>query len=377
MRSSLEHLYSQLQEAANPSGASRSTRATDSTARRFAAEQRAAFLSRHTSPARAVAGSSEVRLIQPGHQSVLFAFKPFDGESPQNLLPRGGSGLREKLCDDFNQRVSETTGLNFGFPHVNIVSNQGQLGALIDGVPGQCMDVDAISQQVEPSEEGLEQLQRTRALWALQAQRLEPTQLQQAMLANLAMGNLDIKWGNLMIDIKGGVRPIDGGSAFPNRLALAQTCQMQRVPNALCSDPSGTNPLPAADLPFDPWLRERFLAIDADQMQTMLMAKRQQLLSELPKDFFLQNKVGNADLVLDEASVQAGVDSLRRTQQILREDPDCSMRTLADRYAARLQDSVPAADVRAYGEAMQQFSPTAKLNAFRQAFERAAAIEAS
>lgn len=341
--------------------------------RRIATQEHAAFLALHGGVSTAQAGSSEVRLIRAQDQTVAYAFKPALGESTQNFVPVGGAALREKLCSLFNDEVLKTTGLNFGFPAVEITSLEGDYGALIEGVPGRNMDVDALAMKMEASDEGMSILDKTRQLWNLQVGRIEPRELQKIMLANLAMGNVDIKWGNLMMDKRGHCRPIDGGSAFPTRSALASISANGFPPDALCDTPAG-GPLPTGDIPIDGQLREQFLSIDPKALTSHLLRQRRQMLETLPPGFITATGTQDREMLLDENAVQAAIRSLEITQRVLRETPDCSMRILAERYLAKLQASVPDADVAAFQKVADSHSSStpAKLASFVAAFDREA-----
>ncbi|WP_177200864.1 hypothetical protein [Roseateles sp. YR242] len=348
----------------------------DPVAQRVATERQAAILARHGATSTAEAGTSDVVLIKTPQKQVAYAFKPMKGESPQNFAPPGGAAMREKMCSVLNDEVLNTTGLDFGFPKVQLGTHEGEFGALIEGINGRTMDAHALAINAAPSEAGLHEVNRTRKLWTTQVTRIQARELQKVMLANLAMGNVDVKWGNMLVDLHGNCRPIDGGSAFPTRCALARISYQGMAPDKLCDGPI-MGSLPAGDEPMDPALRTQFLAINTKALASTLLARRRELLDQQPPDLLINGEAPDRERMLDEDAVLAGIASLELTQRILRETPDCSMRTLAQRYITGLQAAVPTSDVEAYQrmDETHSFNTMSKQKLFMASFDREVAGE--
>ncbi len=323
-------------------------------ARAHARQQHALMLSQYFPTAQAAGGSSNVELFRRSDKSIAYAFKGAFGESELVLVRPGGGTLREALCDAAGQEIQRQTGLDLGFPGASLAFMNGRAGALLDGLPGECLDPEALMTRTSMSPQECADTQRRGDATAA---RIAPVELQKVLLANLATGNLDVKWGNLMVDGAGRCRPLDGGASFPTAAALAQATAQGVSPGLLGLLPFSNQP-GASDSPMDPELTAAMLRIDPDRYAQALQTARADLSSEMKKLVVGERSRQSFDVdrLLTESDVARGVASLRLLQQILRESPTLTMGEFAEAFAQRLETLTTPIERQAY-EQLRQAEP--------------------
>jgi len=275
-------------------------------------------------------GTSDVYLIKNGGGEVGFAFKSVEGETSQTGMPKGSGAVRESMASTFSETIRQQTGLDFGFPKVDITSLGGRQGALVEGMTGQVLSLEALSNRMGDGKISGEQFMQSRALYGQIADRTPPKQLQKALLCNLALAQFDIKWDNLMVDEANGgvVRPFDAGAGFPPKENLKRDVNKIKVPGSfLINNPFTNKRLPVADEPLDPELVEKFLSINVDNLELALQRERERLAREQHL---------SPELIDDEA-LQSGLASTRIIQEILHDTPEITTGDFLEAYGERMQ----------------------------------------
>lgn len=308
---------------------------TDPAIRAEARQQHAVMMSQYFNATQAAGGSSSVELFRRADKSIAYAFKTASGESDSVLVAPGGGALREAMCAVAGREIQRQTGLDLGFPDASLAFIAGRAGALVDGLPGECLDPDAlITRSALSPQECVDTQIRGDAI----AGRIAPAQLQKVLLANLATGNLDVKWGNVIVDDAGHCRPLDGGASFPTAAAIARAATSGVSPGLLGLLPFSTDPGASAS-PMDPELTAAMLRVDPDRYAAALQSARTELTAKM-KDLVSGERSRQSfdvDRLLTEADIARGVASLRLMQQILRESPQLTMGEFADAFGSRLE----------------------------------------
>ncbi|MBV8503093.1 MAG: hypothetical protein JO006_15430 [Paucibacter sp.] len=333
-------------------------------------------------------GTSEVHLVKDGHGGIAYAFKTVQGESTQSGLQPGGGAVREALSSTLAQEIMAQTGLDFGFPKVQIVSMdvptrkrpQGgaELGALVEGLKGDVVlgpegqaqknmdlneemseyaskrtklkktinerkqagkdasaeeaEVRAINDEMAKLEDKLAELPEKFERLNTMARELPAKDLQKIALCFMMSANCDLKWENMMIDRdpKGRVtaRPFDGGAAFMTDEAFNDQNDRNDGGGALAGMSSllvGPDGLPM-DSVGEPMDREVVKQIlDID---VNLLAAR----LEEEQRHLVQQK-GLEPSLLDPSGIRRSVESIRLIQKILSEAPkDTSLAALNDTF---------------------------------------------
>lgn len=303
---------------------------TDKTVREKAALEHALAMGQNFGAKRPSGGTSDVILLQDVEGKVGYAFKSISGESDQTGMPKGSAAVRESMASTFSETIREQTGLDFGFPRVNLVELNGGKGALVEGLKGEALNTENFMDFETP--EAFEQNQKHLSEMVT---KVPPKQIQKALLCNLAMAQYDIKWDNLMLDESSGamqVRPFDAGAAFPPEDVVKTTIIKRKAqPGAnLLLDPGTNKLLPCANTPLDKELVDQFLSINVEEMEKAMERERRRLSKEHGLD---------PGLFTDEAA-QRGIDSIRIIQDLLRKNPKITMEEFVNAYADRLPELV-------------------------------------
>lgn len=290
-------------------------------------------------------GTSDVKLIQDHQGQVAYAFKSVAGESAQTGVAKGGAALREAMSSTMAQQIAAQTGLNLGFPEVSIATMtdcQGRLGpgALIKGIKGRMADPEEIEKAyMSPKHERNgdaawfnAETEKNREL----GRQMPAKALNKVLLSNLAMGNFDIKWGNMICvmgeDGQVDACPFDGGAAFPPDSTVAEKFTsndgFEIVPGqALLYEPVAPNrnqgDLAAAQQPMDPELVASFLKIDVTALAKSMQLERARLAQEHGFDPGL----------LDDKALGRSLNSILAIQRVLKAKPDQTMAEFVAAYA--------------------------------------------
>lgn len=290
-------------------------------------------------------GTSGALALRDRSGRLRYLFKPVltEVDGPAARGPRAQlrpDVLREALATSAGDEIHRQTGLDLGFPRTTTTVVQGRPGVLIEGVDGDCLDherwfSDLASDRIDEAE-----LRRQLRLADTRMRRIPLAERQSAMLAKLALGDLDIKWGNLVVG-PGPERhchPIDFGFAFPNEEDLRVALDAEMVPETLAYSPSG-RPDPEAARPFHRDLRQAFLRIDVRALDGRLrIASRGLGVQALEWERWLPRRERPSPPT--DADIARAMASLRLTQRLLRDDPGLSMQGLARRYAQALPELV-------------------------------------
>lgn len=274
-------------------------------------------------------GTSDVYLIKNASDQVAFAFKSIEGESSQIRTPKGSGAVRESMASTFSDTIREQTGLDFGFPKVDITRIGDRQGALVEGMTGQVLSLEGLMKQYEDGKITSSQFAQMRVQFGQIAERTPPKQLQKALMCNLAMAQFDIKWDNMMVDDANGgvVRPFDAGAGFPPRENLKNDVNKIKVPGSfLINNPFTNKPLPVANEPLDPELVEQFMSINVDKLELSMKQERERLARE--------QKL-SPELIGDDA-LQSSLTSTRIIQEILRENPEITTAAFLEAYGRRM-----------------------------------------
>ncbi|MBL0720945.1 hypothetical protein JI742_13745 [Piscinibacter sp. Jin2] len=280
-------------------------------------------------------GTSDVILLQDVEGKVAYAFKSISGESDQTGMPKGSGAVREVMASVVSETIREQTGLDFGFPRVNMATINDGKGALVEGLKGEVLDGEALMKKMQDDAITPEDYQRIKQEFGVKASQVPPKQLQKALLCNLAMAQFDIKWENLMLDDSSGqtmVRPFDAGAAFPPEdVVKTQVIKRKAQPGAtLLMNPGTGGLLPSSQAPLDKELVDQFLSINVDAMEAAMAKERRRLAKEHGL---------SPDLLVDD-DAQRGIDSIRIIQDLLRRNPTQTMEEFVKAYAARLPELV-------------------------------------
>ncbi|WP_158080943.1 hypothetical protein, partial [Pelomonas sp. KK5] len=285
----------------------------------------------------ASAGSSDVKLIKNGDNKVAYAFKSIEGETEQTTMEPGGATMRELMASAFGDAIRAQCGLDFGFPAVTAATIGNKPGALIEGLSGECFDVDGSRKELEKGERTQEETTAMRQVWENRAATIAPAELQKVMLSGLAMGNFDVKWGNMMVEADGSVRPFDAGTAFPSTCDMASAIARDLIPINLTMAPGGTD-LASAQAPMDPALVAQFAAIDTNALRRTMAAARAEAA----------RASGLAEDLVDDAAIDRALHSITIVQDILQASPQITMTDFANAYGLRMGELVSAADLQAF-----------------------------
>ncbi len=201
-------------------------------------------------------GQSVCTLIKSG-DSVVFAFKPVDGEASNQQ----GHTLREAVASRVFQEVRRTTGLDFGVPIATMAQINGQTGVVIDGVQGKQLD----PMKLQGSQNSLNSQLKN---------NVQPKEFHKLMFSTVLMSNLDAKFENVFLDGNDQLIPFDNGGTFPTDDAILGTLGSRsgitRIPGeCYLREPGGRQDyLPLADQPLDPSLTAALLAVDVKEVMT-------------------------------------------------------------------------------------------------------------
>ncbi|UXH80558.1 hypothetical protein [Roseateles amylovorans] len=313
-----------------------------------ARQQHALMLSQRFGAVAAPGGSSDVELIRNADRRIAYAFKPVAGESNQTLIPPGGGAMREALCAAAGREVLRQTGLDLGFPEVTLAVMSGHVGALVDGLPGECLDPEALMARVDRESISPQTHLELKVRGDEVATCLAPVELQKVLLANLLTGNLDVKWGNVMVDPAGRCRPFDGGTAFPTAAQMAMSVALGVQPSAMGYLPFSVSPA-AASVEMNRGLVEAVLRIDPQAYAAALQDARSDLLKSMD-GLARRDRSGTSidtPRLLTEADVQRGVASLRLVQDVLRSAPRMTMNAFARQFSQRAATLTSATELEA------------------------------
>lgn len=261
-----------------------------------------------------IGGTSDVELIKDCEGKVAYAFKSVAGETSQTTMGRGGAAVREAMSSKVSDVIYAKTGYDFGFPKVGIAAIDGKKGALIEGLAGESYDVEGLRAASSDGKITQEESYKKQVICGELAPKVAAAELQKTTLCNVAMANLDVKWGNMMVAPDGSARPFDGGTAFTNDLDMALAVGADgtrpRAPDGLTLNPFGGAELSTADQPFDPALLQAFNTIDVDELRREIVAERTRLMQAHGFDPSL----------LDDSAVERCIRSIEIAQAILGDD---------------------------------------------------------
>lgn len=250
--------------------------------------------------------------------------------------------LREALASRAADEIRRQTGLDFGIPLAVPVILQGRPGVLIQGLTGECLDFERWYSDLAFNRIGEDSLRREAQYADRRIRVIDVVQRQRAMLAKLALGDLDIKWGNVIVgrDHERRCHPIDFGCAFPSEDDMQQALRDKRRPDALAFLPSGGWD-DLGDLPLDQCLSLLFAEIDVAALETSLRAASR-ALGVQTREWARLLPAGASTDPPDDAAIARAMASLRLVQRLLRDGGLLSMRQLADRYAQALPEMAAA-----------------------------------
>jgi hypothetical protein len=197
-------------------------------------------------------GSSDVRLIKGPTGEVAYAFKAVAGESTQMGSPKGGGALRECLASRLFEELDNKYGLDFNWPKTTLAKVPLGDGDLIDGLPGKPADeVDSTVIRDLPDEAK-----------------------QKLLLASLATGQMDAKWGNAFVEGQGDdvkMRPSDGGAFGPSLDMLMIQVQGRGVTigSPLTAD-NEKQPLESAGRELIPEICQVFKGLDVKHLENVM-----------------------------------------------------------------------------------------------------------
>lgn len=272
---------------------------------------------------------------------LRYLFKPMlaaaegTGAQPMPLL-------REALASHAADEIRRQTGLDLGMPLAVPVILQGRPGVLIQGLAGECLDFERWYSDLASDRIGEDSLRREAQYADRRIRAVEVAQRQQAMLAKLALGDLDIKWGNVIVGPGHERRchPIDFGCAFPNEDEMRDALRDQALPDALAFRPSGAWDTDG-DRPFDQGLRHRFVQINVAALEARLRIATR-ALGVQTREWARLLPAGASTAPPDDAAIARAMASLRLVQRLLRDGGLLSMRQLAARYAQALPEMAAA-----------------------------------
>ena len=327
-----EAAQSMLREARrlkeDPINAAYAQRDDASSAQRVQQRQgHAAALAQAFGAKKSSAGSSDVQLIKNADNKVAYAFKSIEGETKQTTMEPGGATMRELMSSAVASEIYNQSGLDFGFPTVTMASLDGKPGALIEGLSGDCFDVDGSRKELALGERTQAETTKMRNEWTERAKAMPAKELQKVLLCGLAMGNFDVKWGNLMVEADGSARPFDAGTAFPTDCDMASAIARDVIPINLTMAPDGAD-LASAKEPMDPALVAQFMQINAASLRRATAQARDRIAQDSGLD---------AGLV-DDTAIERAIHSIEIIQDILTQTPQISMADFAVAYGARMRE---------------------------------------
>jgi len=296
-----------------------------------------------------IGGTSVVQLIQDSEGKVAYAFKSVDGETEQSTMAKGGATVREAMSSKVSDVIFARTGYDFGFPKVAVATLEGQQGALIEGLAGESYDVEGLRSASSDGKITPEESYAKQVRCGELAPKVAAAELQKTTLCNIAMANLDVKWGNMMVTASGNTRPFDGGTAFTNDLDMALATGADgtrpRAPDGLTLNPFGGAALSAADDPFDPALLKAFLQIDRDELRQEIVAERARLAQQHGLDPSL----------LDDAAIARSLSSIEIAQAILGDDTQQhTLSSFCQHYCDSMDILTSAKDVQAVKDVLEK-----------------------
>ncbi|ADB16947.1 hypothetical protein Psta_2277 [Pirellula staleyi DSM 6068] len=292
-------------------------------------------------------GTSDIRLLKNPDGSIAYAFKSAVGEAPQALdllgLDDGACAVREELCSAANDEFLRQTGIDLGFPKVEVTTIAGKTGALIDGVRGKMADPEEVSQLSR--RDGVPQADIDAAILAVKTlpDLVTPESLQKVVVSALLTNQWDAKWGNMIIE-NNNARPIDGGGAYPTQKMIDEYNDdinrrgLQMAFSTIVSYPAANympqsgQPLPAAQQPMDAALKTAIQQFDPDQYATALTARKNQVVANNP------SVAGpNGHDLLPPASLKLTKDSALAMKAILAAKPNISLYDFVTDYETWLK----------------------------------------
>jgi hypothetical protein len=315
--------------------------------------EKAEHLFSHGCYTRPDGGTSDVRLLRNPNRTVAYAFKGKDGEAGGALnflkLPNGACTLREDLCSHVTQSIALQTGLDLGFPKSRVAKIGGQTGALIDGIKGKSVDPEertnvSANRNADPNEVA----ELDRCLKEI-PEKITPQSLQKVVLFSTLLCQWDCKWGNLLVENESNARPLDGGASFPTQATIdefaggleggwggiALDVLTQYPPSNVIAEKMGQT-LPQANAPMDPEIVQAVLKIKVPDLVNDMKARRDQLVRDNPD---LAPPPHNQGLV-DDTSLGLVATSIRVTQDLLRANPQMSLKEFSEAYTAWFKDFV-------------------------------------
>lgn len=321
----------------------------DSGVRERAMQGRATAMKKTFGLRQVIGGTSDVELIQDSEGNVAYAFKSVAGETAQSTMGRGGATVREAMSSKVSDVIFARTGFDFGFPKVAIASMDGKKGALIEGLAGESYDVEGLREASSKGKITPEESYKKQVLCGELAPKVAAAELQKTTLCNVAMANLDVKWGNMMVTDSGNTRPFDGGTAFTNDLDMALAVGADgtrpRSPDGLTLNPFGGADLSAADEPFDDALLQAFNKIDLGELRKEIIAERARLMREHGFDPSL----------LDDSAVERSIRSIEIAQAILSDDTQAhTLKSFCQHYTDNMDMLSSAKDIQAVKDVLEK-----------------------
>lgn len=315
--------------------------------------EKAEHLYNHGCYTRPEGGTSDVRLLRNPNRTVAYAFKGKDGEAGGALnflkLPNGACTLREDLCSHVTQSIAQQTGLDLGFPKSRVAKIGGQTGALIDGIKGKSVDPEertnvSANRNADPNEVA----ELDRCLKEI-PEKITPQSLQKVVLFSTLLCQWDCKWGNLLVEDESNARPLDGGASFPTQATIDEFASgiesgwggvaldvlTQYPPSNVIAEKMGQT-LPQANQPMDPEIVKAVLKIKVPDLVGDMKARRDQLVRDNPD---LAPPPHNQGLV-DDTSLGFVATSIRVTQDLLRANPQMTLKEFSEAYTAWFKDFV-------------------------------------
>ncbi len=271
--------------------------ATDSDA------EKAAIMEAHGSFKGTGGGTSDVKLMTNGDGSIAFAYKSLKGESDQALdflgVKPGAGGMREAVSSKMHQDILQMTGLDLGFPKAEIITLNGEPGALIEGIKGNMADPEEVSKMssklaLAPASEKaslqIEFDEMKKNLNEVPA-KVSAKSMQCVLLSSMLTCQWDVKWGNMIVE-GDTAHPLDAGTAIPTASVLDRFIDekygnappafgmlLEFPPSAHCN--RAGNELPIASDPLDPEIVDAIQKMDENKLIQSAKTARDQLVNDV------------------------------------------------------------------------------------------------